>query len=184
MKQSPENRREKILNQLRVTGQLSMEEIVNGYGISLMTANRDVRQMEEERLIRRVRGGIALPSTESHPDICSMCRRPVPERTRFIFSSPTWETQTACCPHCGISQMRDITSTGIFDTDFLYGRLISAHFCTYVAGSQVRLCCSPSVLSFENHDDAVRFQTGFGGEVLNLQQTLRYLTSPGQLNIN
>ena len=160
MKQSPDDRREKILQQLRQTGRLSMEEIVRQQEISLMTANRDVRDLEEKKLIRRVRGGIALPGTVSQAEVCSMCRRPVPERTRFLFTSPSSETQTACCPHCGISQ-----------------------FCTYVVGSQVRLCCSPSVLSFENQDDALRFQTGFGGQVLDLERTLRYLNSPGPIEL-
>ena len=181
MKQSPDNRRVRILAQLRQNGQLSMDEIVREQGISLMTANRDVRQMEEERLVRRVRGGIALPNPGSQPDVCNMCRRPVPERTRFLFAHPASEPQTACCPHCGISQIRALPAPGIFATDFLYGRLISAEFCTYVVGSQVRLCCSPSVLSFENRDDALRFQTGFGGQVLNLEETLQHLTSPGPL---
>jgi len=183
MKQSPDDRREKILQQLRQTGRLSMEDIVRQQEISLMTANRDVRDLEEKKLIRRVRGGIALPGTVSQAEVCSMCRRPVPERTRFLFTSPSSETQTACCPHCGISQLRGLPSVGVFATDFLYGRLISAEFCTYVVGSQVRLCCSPSVLSFENQDDALRFQTGFGGQVLDLERTLRYLNSPGPIEL-
>ncbi len=178
MNQNPDQRRERILQQLRQSGQLSMADIARDQGISLMTANRDVRQMEEERLVRRVRGGIALPSASTQPDVCGMCRRPVPDRTRFLFTSPASDPQTACCPHCGISQIRALPAVGAFATDFLYGRLISADSGTYVVGSLVRLCCSPSVLSFESRDDAVRFQSGFGGRVLTLEQTLRFLTSP------
>jgi hypothetical protein len=183
MKESPDDRREKILQQLHQTGRLSMEDIVREHGISLMTANRDVRDLEEKKSIRRVRGGIALPGTASQPEVCSMCRRPVPERTRFLFTSPTSDIQTACCPHCGVSQMRGSSTSGVFATDFLYGRLISAEVCAYVVGSQVRLCCSPSVLSFENREDAVRFQSGFGGQVLDLEQTLRFLASPGPIDL-
>jgi hypothetical protein len=29
------------------------------------------------------------------------------------------------------------------------------------------LCCSPSILSFSNRDDATRFTQGFGGEVMD-----------------
>jgi nitrous oxide reductase accessory protein NosL len=63
----------------------------------------------------------------------------------------------------------------VFATDFLYGTLVSAASATYVIGSTVRLCCSPSVLSFESMEDAQRFQSGFGGELMNLQQAFEHL---------
>ena len=152
-----------------------MEEIIKDLGISTMTANRDVRQMEDDGLIRRERGGIALPTPVSKPEACMLCRRMVPERTRFIFSEANGEINTACCPHCGVSQLAGQSSSAhVFATDFLYGTLVSASTAIYVIGSQVRLCCAPSVLSFENREDAVRFQTGFGGEVMNLDQALAY----------
>jgi hypothetical protein len=176
-KQSPERRRENILERLRQVGRLSMDEIVNDLDISIMTANRDVRQMEEEGSIRRERGGIALPNPVSKPDTCCMCRRSVPDRTRFLFNSPSGEISTACCPHCGVSSlMGSNTSANVFATDFLFGTLISASAASYVIGSHVRLCCAPSVLSFEQLEDAQRFQTGFGGEVMNLSQAYEYLT--------
>ena len=177
MKQSPEQRREIILETLRQSGRLSMEEIVRDLGISTMTANRDVRQMEDEGLIRRERGGIALPSPVVKPEACMLCRRSVPERTRFIFSAPSGEITTACCPHCGVSQLAgESSSAHVFATDFLYGTLVGASSASYVIGSQVRLCCAPSVLSFENLEDALRFQTGFGGEVMSLDQALEYFS--------
>lgn len=177
IKQSPERRREIILERLRQSGRLSMDEIVKDLQVSIMTANRDVRQMEEEGLIRRERGGIAMPAPISKPDACCMCRRPVPDRTRFLFSNPNGEVSTACCPHCGVSRLvGQNAAANVFATDFLYGTLVNASAATYVIGSLVRLCCSPSVLSFESHDDAQRFQTGFGGEIMDLQQAYDHLT--------
>jgi hypothetical protein len=176
-KQTPERRRENILERLRLSGRLSMDEIVKDLKVSMMTANRDVRQMENEGLIRRERGGIAMPTLVEKPDVCCMCRRPVPERTRFLFSSPQGEISTACCPHCGVSRLVGQNAvTNIFATDFLFGTLVSASAASYVIDSQVRLCCAPSVLSFESLADAQRFQSGFGGEVMNLQQALEHLT--------
>jgi len=176
MKQSPERRREIILERLRQSGRLSMDEIVNQLEVSVMTANRDIRQMESEGLIRRERGGIALPAPDAKADVCFMCRRQVPDRTRFLFSNPTGEIKTACCPHCGISRLSGQSAANVFATDFLYGTMINAASATYVLGSSVRLCCAPSVLSFENPQDAQRFQTGFGGEILSLSMTFERLT--------
>lgn len=154
-----------------------MDEIVKELQVSIMTANRDVRQMEEEGLIRRERGGIAMPAPSTKPDVCTMCRRPVPDRTRFLFSNPSGEVSTACCPHCGVSRLAgQNTAANVFATDFLFGTLVNASSATYVIGSQVRLCCSPSVLSFESQEDAKRFQTGFGGEIMDLKQAFEHLT--------
>jgi DeoR family transcriptional regulator, copper-sensing transcriptional repressor len=176
MKQTPERRREIILERLRQSGRLSMDQIVKDLGVSIMTANRDVRQLEEDGLIRRERGGIAMPAPSAKPDVCFMCRRQVPDRTRFLFSDPNGEISTACCPHCGISRLVGQNPANIFATDFLYGTLVSANAATYVIGSSVKLCCAPSVLSFENQEDAQRFQNGFGGELMDLQTTFKRLT--------
>ena len=60
-------------------------------------------------------------------------------------------------------------------TDFLYCRMISASEAVYLVGSEVSSCCSPGVLAFACLQDAVRFQRGFGGEVMDSMQAQNQL---------
>jgi hypothetical protein len=172
MNTSPEQRRHLILEKLRSSGSLSMKEIISEMGISTMTAHRDAEILEQEGLARRVRGGLALPEQSVRSDRCAMCRRPVPERTRFIFPAENGAQLTACCPHCGMGMVGKLPSaSGVLATDFLYGTTLSASKATFLVGSRVRLCCAPSVIAFEAREDAVSFQHGFGGEICDFDQT-------------
>jgi len=177
MSTTPEERRKLILDRLRAAGSLSIKEIIQDLNISTMTAHRDAEILEREGLVRRVRGGLALPEQVIKADRCSMCRRPVPERTRFFFSSENGEQMAACCPHCGLAMLSSgPAAAGALATDFLYGTTLSAASAVYLVGSRVRLCCAPSVISFETAEDAQSFQSGFGGQVLNFNQTRDFLT--------
>ena len=51
--------------------------------------------------------------------------------------------------------------------DFVYGKMLNVSQAWYVLNSNVVLCCSPSILSFSNQDDATRFSQGFGGDVMD-----------------
>lgn len=183
MNTSPEQRRQWILQKLRASGSLSMKDIIEELGISMMTAHRDAEALEQEGQARRVRGGLALPEQIVRSDRCAMCRRPVPERSRFIFPSETGEQMAACCPHCGMGMVGPGTNlSGVLATDFLYGTTLTAATATFLIGSRVRLCCAPSVIAFESREDAVSFQRGFGGEIYDFMQTRDVLNGkmPGE----
>jgi hypothetical protein len=177
MTTSPENRRKYILERLRTSGSLSIKEIIADLRVSTMTAHRDAELLERDGLVRRVRGGLALPEKTNTSDRCAMCRRQVPERTRFFFPSDSGELMAACCPHCGLAMVGSRpSSSGSLATDFLYGTTLSASSAIYLVGSRVHLCCSPSVISFETNEDARAFQLGFGGEIFNFSQTCDFLS--------
>jgi hypothetical protein len=44
-----------------------------------------------------------------------------------------------------------------------------------VAESTISLCCTPTILAFEDTHDAQRFQAGFGGEILDLDEALAFV---------
>ena len=73
-------------------------------------------------------------------------------------------------------------------TDFLYCRMISASEAIYLVDSEISLCCCPGILAFATLQDAVRFQRGFGGQVMDLiraQDQLRHRMSvPARLELS
>jgi hypothetical protein len=177
MNTSPEDRRRIILDKVRAGGTVTIKDLVAELEISTMTAHRDAEMLEREGLVRRVRGGLALPRKTEKSDNCVVCRRPVPERTRFFLLGDSGEQEAACCPHCGLAMVSARQqAAGALATDFLYGTTLSAVSATFLVGSRVRLCCAPSVISFESAEDARSFQLGFGGQVFNFAQTCDFLS--------
>lgn len=54
-------RRDMILRHVRLVGQMSVAEGVALLGVSAITVRRDFRQLAEDGLLRRMRGGVRLP---------------------------------------------------------------------------------------------------------------------------
>jgi hypothetical protein len=173
---SSQERRKLILKKLQEVGSLSLEQIGVEFKISAMTANRDVQFLAGEGLIKRVHGGIVLPDPPAEGTDCILCHGPVSNRTQFLYIADSGQRQACCCPHCGLATAGRFTAPlGVFATDFLYGTMINALEATYVIGSQVGLCCEPSVLAFQKSADALAFRTGFGGQALNYSETYQFL---------
>ncbi len=65
-------RRVRIMERLRETGQINIEQICGILGASYSTIHRDLGELESQGLVRRVRGGAVLsepPSLRTHFDI-------------------------------------------------------------------------------------------------------------------
>ena len=56
--------------------------------------------------------------------------------------------------------------------DFKTGRLIDAKHALYVVGNDHVVCCFSSTISFENDEEAVKFQKQHGGEILTFQEAM------------
>jgi DeoR/GlpR family transcriptional regulator of sugar metabolism len=63
-----ETRRQEIAEALRSTGSVTVAEVESRFGISPMTARRDLDELERRGLVRRTHGGAILPSTSGHED--------------------------------------------------------------------------------------------------------------------
>jgi DeoR/GlpR family transcriptional regulator of sugar metabolism len=61
-------RRAAIADQLRAAGSVSVNELENRFGISSMTARRDLADLERQGLARRTHGGAVMPSIAAHED--------------------------------------------------------------------------------------------------------------------
>ena len=176
MTDTPTARRRHILELLDTRRMLTVQELVAELGVSAMTVHRDLDRLAGAGYLAKTRGGATLPSRAapdpSTADLCAMCNRAISMRTAVIIQCPRRGRLCACCPHCGLALANLGHPTDLMlVTDFLYCRMISASEAIYLVDSEVPLCCCPGILAFANLQDAVRFQRGFGGEVMDLMRT-------------
>jgi len=161
-----------ILEWLEAQGSLTIGQLAERFEVSAMTIHRDLDKLAGQGYLRKVRGG-ALPAIEAgsqtrHGETCAACGKRVPSRTQWVVTTTDGRRWHACCSHCGLLQLQNNPRPqSALSADFLYGRMISVFQAVYVVGSNVMLCCVPSILCFATPDDAHRFQNGFGGEVLD-----------------
>jgi len=63
-----ETRRREIAEALRSVGSVTVGEVEARFGVSPMTARRDLDELERRGVVRRTHGGAVLPSTSAHED--------------------------------------------------------------------------------------------------------------------
>lgn len=68
-----ETRRRAIADVLRDNGAVTVSELESRFGVSAMTARRDLIELERRGLVRRTHGGAVLPTASAHED--SFARR-------------------------------------------------------------------------------------------------------------
>src|SRR5688500_19037290 len=68
-----ETRRREIAETLRTNGAVTVAEVETRFGVSPMTARRDLDELERRGVLRRTHGGAVLPTTAGHED--SFARR-------------------------------------------------------------------------------------------------------------
>jgi predicted DNA-binding transcriptional regulator YafY len=171
---NPLDREKKIIEILQKQGNASIQELAEAFGVSSMTIHRELDKLAAAGLIQKRHGGAAL--AESAPNQCAMCGKPISERTVFIVQLESGEQKRACCAHCGLMiQNRVKDSQQALTADFLRGHILSAEQAVYLLGSELTICCAPSVLSFGSRQDAQKFQKGFGGTMATMREAIEYL---------
>ena len=68
-----ETRRRAIAEALRANGSIAVADVQSRFGVSPMTARRDLDELERRGVLRRTHGGAVLPTTSAHED--SFARR-------------------------------------------------------------------------------------------------------------
>lgn len=64
----PEERRRRIAGLVREVGSVTISALESEFGVSPMTARRDLVALEEEGRVRRIHGGAVLPEFAGHED--------------------------------------------------------------------------------------------------------------------
>ncbi len=168
------DREKKIVEILHKQGKASILELVEAFGVSSMTIHRELDKLAEAGIVQKKHGGVVLLTHSTTG--CSMCGKPISERMVFIVQLESGEQKRACCAHCGLmiqNQSRDPLNS--LTTDYLHGHIISADQAVYILGSDLAICCVPSVLSFGSQQDAEKFQKGFGGKTGNIKKAIQFL---------
>ena len=174
------DREQKILEYLKAHGSASIQELVEEFGVSNMTIHRDLNKLAGTGQIQKKHGGAILPNAANKlaedTSVCAMCGKPVSQRTVFIVKLDNGDELRACCSHCGLMlQSRSQNIWQSLTVDYLYGHIISAGQAYYLVGSEVSICCVPSILAFGSSAEAEKFQKGFGGQILSMNDTAHYL---------
>jgi hypothetical protein len=177
----PNARQLQIMTWLEEQPLVVIAELADRLGVSVMTIHRDLDGLAARGDVRKVRGGAVLARAEEQEppaaDSCVLCGKRVPARSLWQITS-SGGRRRACCAHCGLLEMaRADDAESALATDFLYGRMVNVYQATYVIGSDVALCCSPSTLCFADESDAARFAVAFGGQVYGFDEAMAALRS-------
>ncbi|HEY53195.1 MAG TPA: DeoR family transcriptional regulator [Caldilineae bacterium] len=168
-------RRQIILEHLENSGRVRVSELTEILDVSRMTIHRDLSQLADEGHLEKVFGG-AVARQSSDKDGCAMCGMAPRERTAFVLQCADGSQLQACCPHCGImllSARPQVVSA--LAADYLHGRMVNVRTATFLVDPDLTVCCTPTVLCFQDRDEAEKFQRGFGGKVMDLVNTQSYL---------
>lgn len=181
MNDIPSERREQILGWLRQSQTLTIDELVDRLGVSVMTVHRDLDALVQSGMALKVHGGARLasiqPSGRSAAS-CALCQGAIVERTAVVIRTAQGETLDACCPHCGLLLLHETDDVvSALAKDFIYGRMVNSSQASYLLGCEINLCCVPAVLCFASEADALRFQIGFGGTVMNFAEAQNHLVN-------
>lgn len=77
----PDNRRARIVSELRSSGMLRATELADRLGVAPVTIRRDIVQMTDEGILRRVRGGAELNEAAATQSLAAGTRVPMPGAT-------------------------------------------------------------------------------------------------------
>lgn len=181
-------RRKELLEWLEQEKSLSLLQIVERFGVSKMTAHRDLEMLENRNALKRIHGGAvtqnkpispmaAGKNSNANQGTCIICYRPASQHLLYSLTLKNGEQKVACCPHCGVSAhlMFEDQVAMALTADYLTGRPHPAQTSIFVLGSAAVPCCKPSMLTFEDTEMAQRFQAGFGGIIGNLEDATNFL---------
>lgn len=170
-------REKKILDYLQQHGHASIQELVELFDVSNMTIHRDLDKLEKAGHVQKKHGGVTLVETSNTGgDGCGMCGKAISGRTIFLVKLQNGDEKRACCAHCGLMMHnRQADAWQSFTADYLHGHMVSAGQAVYLIGSDVSVCCVPSVLSFGSAQDAEKFQKGFGGMLTDMEKAIAHL---------
>lgn len=188
----PINRHQRILDILNEQGIVHINQLSQEFDVSEMTIHRDLAQLETEGYLRKVRGGavpVSMPPQTSVPaaaavEACFMCQTLPRSQTQMTLNLADGTTKRACCPHCGLHGLHMMGEhiVSALVTDFLRGTIINAQAAIFLVEPDITICCTPTVLTFQRKNDAVRFQKGFGGQLMTMNETLDHLNQAMNLH--
>jgi DeoR/GlpR family transcriptional regulator of sugar metabolism len=116
-----ETRRQEITESLRGAGAVTVSEVEARFGVSPVTARRDLDELERRGVLRRTHGGGVLPTTSAHEDSFARRLKVAPEAKRRLAEAAVdlmspGETVFLDCSTTSYFVARRIIETGIATT--------------------------------------------------------------------
>jgi hypothetical protein len=136
--------------------------------------------------------GITKVGFSRPPRTCAVCQRTIEPHWAFKAVLRNGKTVETCCCRCGFRYV--MTShepvRAMWATDFVTGRWGPAQDAVYVSGSRLSHCaptglqrdglgccylktfdrCLPSLVAFDDQDEARKFQHQYGGQIMSQTQ--------------
>ncbi|PWH14650.1 MAG: hypothetical protein DDG59_12520 [Anaerolineae bacterium] len=171
-------RQKLILEKLAARDYMTIEALAQEFGVSKMTIHRDLAALQQAGFVLKQYGKVtAMPKRNSSwADQCQMCGQKIKEQNAFTLVSAEGNLYRLCCPHCGLMAYRQHgDSWQTLATDFLHGHVITAFQAHYLIDLELTICCSPTVLAFDSRAEALKFQKGFGGRVVDFYQAVEFI---------
>jgi DNA-binding transcriptional ArsR family regulator len=180
MNNTPTECQRQIVELLRRQPELTISELVEYLEVPTRLVHRDLKALVSAGLVVRSDDCVALPSFAAPQTrvaaLCALCGCTVRERASFTIINRYGGIIRACCAHCGLLLLdRQPPADIAFTCDFIQERIVDSRDATYLVESRVSACCSPSIISLVNADDARSLQLGFGGTVMTFVELQAYL---------
>ena len=166
-------RHQRILERVEDAGSVLVADLVDEFGVSRMTINRDLGHLAGTGAATKVYGGAVSATTldGSSSQSCLMCGMEVGARTAMTLFHDDGTQSEACCPHCGLMLLsRHSNTIAALAQDFIGGQMVNVRSATFVVAPDITVCCVPTVLCFEDAGNAKRFSQGFGGKSMTWEQ--------------
>ncbi|MFD2673613.1 DeoR family transcriptional regulator [Marinicrinis sediminis] len=173
----PIERQQQIMEWLKDEKTLRVSDLSERLEVSEMTIYRDLKPLMDEGKVEKTSGGIALASVPKQPAslACVYCYKSSASRHAVQVIRTDQTVEHACCAHCALLRYADMESeiSHLLCKDFILDTTLSAQMATFLFNPSVHInCCQPQVLAFQSRQDALKFQTGFGGEVYGFKQAV------------
>jgi DeoR/GlpR family transcriptional regulator of sugar metabolism len=86
-----ETRRRAIAEALRASGSVTVADVEARFGVSPMTARRDLSELERRGIVRRTHGGAVLPTASAHEDSFARRLKAAPDAKRRLAKAAVEE---------------------------------------------------------------------------------------------
>lgn len=170
-------RQEELYTLIKEKKELTIKELSLRFKVSEMTVHRDIKNLIDNGLVKKVYGGIQLIEYFVNPqqNQCAFCHKTIASEGKLNYKIVLVNNQTenTCCAHCGILRHKQIESQVVqaFCHDFITHTTISTSTVWFVMDSILDLgCCQPQVFAFGNKSYAERFIKGFNGVILSFEE--------------
>ncbi|TVX94100.1 DeoR family transcriptional regulator [Paenibacillus agilis] len=175
----PIERRQQILTWVEQEGSLRVSDISSRLHVSEMTVYRDIKPLiDEQKVIKTSNGIAALPHRQAVSAVptCTYCYKTANTRYSVKLITKSQQIEHTCCAHCALLRYEDVECDVILCHDFLTDTTISAKMATFLFHADVNInCCQPTILTFDSYQQAMKFQTGFGGEIYRFEEAVQTL---------